>query len=57
MNETATKRKYTDLTSLKANNLNAGLVRKWAAENNIAIPSRGRIPVAIVKQYITETVN
>src|SRR4051812_40170143 len=29
----------------------AAAIRVWAAENNIPVPSRGRMPAAIVEQY------
>jgi hypothetical protein len=48
------KRKYTDNTSLKANGIDVPTFRVWADQNGIAIPSRGRIPVAIVKQYLEQ---
>lgn len=52
--EESTKRKYTDNTSLKANGIDVPTFRSWANANNIAIPSRGRIPVAIVQQYLNQ---
>jgi len=29
----------------------SGAIRAWAAENNIEVPARGRIPQAVVDQY------
>ena len=52
--EEAKKRTYTDNTSLKANGIDVPTFRVWADLNNITIPSRGRIPVAIVKQYLEQ---
>jgi hypothetical protein len=52
--EEAKKRTYTDNTSLKANGIDVPTFRVWADLNNIVIPSRGRIPVAIVKQYLEQ---
>jgi len=52
--EEAKKRTYTDNTSLKANGIQALEFRVWALRNGITIPSRGRIPVAIVKQYLEQ---
>jgi len=48
------KRQYTDNTSLKANGIDVPTFRVWADQHGIAIPSRGRIPVAIVKQYLEQ---
>lgn len=52
--EDRAKRKYTDKTSLKANGIQALEFRVWALRSNIALPSRGRIPVAIVQRYLNE---
>jgi hypothetical protein len=52
--EESKKRTYTDNTSLKANGIDVPTFRTWANENGIAIPSRGRIPVTIVQQYLSE---
>jgi hypothetical protein len=53
--EEAKKRTYTDNTSLKANGIDAATFRLWAKNNDIAIPSRGRIPVGIVFVYLNDT--
>jgi hypothetical protein len=52
--EDRAKRKYTDKTSLKANGIDAATFRLWARNNDIAIPSRGRIPVGIVWVYLND---
>lgn len=52
--EEAKKRTYTDNTSLKANGIDVPTFRVWANQHGITIPSRGRIPVAIVKQYLDQ---
>jgi hypothetical protein len=53
----ATKRTTTQRASAKVSNgtagrgFDVGSLREWAAANHIQIPSRGRIPKAIVAEY------